>query len=190
MQQTYSIGCLHSPLRKFLLQLLLARQIKLIFPRMDVCVFGQVDFNQRLVLFLAQQDADGGAFGVGFDIAVKVVDVHLHLAQVLVSELADFQVDQHRGIGVRLQLNSRCGQQLRRCLRFLHSLAVLRAPFTLLFMCHDMPAHLEVGTHLHQVNATRHYAAGGQQQQRANAVLQRQFRIGCRRRRGMRFFHG
>ena len=43
---------------------------------------------------LAEQHTDRGAFGVGFDVAVKVVDVHLHLAQVLVGELADFQVNQ------------------------------------------------------------------------------------------------
>jgi hypothetical protein len=46
--------------------------------------------------------------------------------------------------GARLQLNSRCGQQVRRRLTFLHFLAVLRAPFTLLFMRHYIPANLEV----------------------------------------------
>ena len=54
-------------LRKFLLQLFLARQIELIFPGVDVGVFGQGNFNQRLVFFLAQHDADGGAFSVGFN---------------------------------------------------------------------------------------------------------------------------
>ena len=45
--------------------------------------------------FSWHNDADGGAFRVGFNAAVKVVDVHLHLAQVLVGELADLEVDQH-----------------------------------------------------------------------------------------------
>jgi len=69
----------------------------------------------------------------------------------------------------------------------LHFLAVLSPPFTLLFMRHDMPANLEAGAHQRPVNATRRRAAGGQEQ-RAIAVLQRQFRIGCCRRRGRRFF--
>ena len=64
------------PLRQFLLQLFLARQVELVFPGVDVRVFGQGDFYQRLVLLFAQHDANGGALGVGFDVAVKVVDVH------------------------------------------------------------------------------------------------------------------
>ena len=74
----------HRPLRKLLLQLFFAGQIELVFTGVDVGVFGQGDFYQRLVFLLAEHDADGGGFGVGFDVAVKVVDVHLHLAQVLV----------------------------------------------------------------------------------------------------------
>ena len=83
------------PFRQFLLQFFFARQIKLVFPGVDVRVFGQSDFYQCLVFLLAQHNADGGRFGIGFDVAVKVVDVHLHLAQILVRELADFEVDQH-----------------------------------------------------------------------------------------------
>jgi hypothetical protein len=62
---------------------------------MDVGVLGQGDFDQRFVLFLAQDDADGGIFGFGPDVAVEVVDVHLYLAKVLMSELADLEVDQY-----------------------------------------------------------------------------------------------
>ena len=62
---------------------------------MDVRALGQGDFNQCLVFLLAQHNADGSGFGVGFDVAIKVVDVHLHLAQILVRELANLEVDQH-----------------------------------------------------------------------------------------------
>jgi hypothetical protein len=66
------------------LQFFFARQIELVFTGVDVCIFGQGDFYQRLVFLFAQHDTNGGGFGIGFDGAVKVVDVHLHLAQVLV----------------------------------------------------------------------------------------------------------
>jgi hypothetical protein len=44
---------------------------------------------------LAEDDADRGIFPFHLDVAVKIVDVHLHLTQVLMGELADFQVDEH-----------------------------------------------------------------------------------------------
>lgn len=53
------------------------------------------DSRHRVILVGAQHDADrrrlvGRLFGV-----VEEVDVHLHLAKVLVRELAELQIDQH-----------------------------------------------------------------------------------------------
>jgi Cu/Zn superoxide dismutase len=43
---------------------------------------------------LAEHDADGGILLAGFHEAVEVVDVHLHLPEVLMGDLADLQIDQ------------------------------------------------------------------------------------------------
>jgi len=59
----------------------------------------------------------------------------------------------------------------------------------LLLVLNNVPANLEVGAHLHQVNATRNGVAGGQDQ-RADAGIQRQFRIRCYGRCARHFFHG
>ena len=48
-------------LHQFAAQLVLAGQIELIFAGVDVGVLGQRDFDQRVVLLLAEQDADGGS---------------------------------------------------------------------------------------------------------------------------------
>src|ERR1035437_740101 len=83
------------PLNQLLLQLLFAGQVELIFPRVDVGVLGQGDFHQRLILLLAEHDADRRILLAGFHEAVEVVHVHLHLPQVLMGDLAEFQIDQH-----------------------------------------------------------------------------------------------
>jgi hypothetical protein len=61
----------------------------------DVGVLGQGDFHQRLVLLLAEHDADGGILLAGFYEAVEVVHIHLHLPEVLVGDLANLQIDQY-----------------------------------------------------------------------------------------------
>jgi len=58
----------------------------------DVGVLGEGDFDQRLVLLLAEQDADGGILLGGLHEAVEVVDVHLHLTEVLMGDPADLQI--------------------------------------------------------------------------------------------------
>src|ERR1035437_4455998 len=82
------------PLHELLLQFVFAGQVKLILPCVDVGVLGQSDFHQRLVLLLAEYDADGGILLAGLHEAVEVVDVHLHLPEVLMGDLADFQIEQ------------------------------------------------------------------------------------------------
>jgi len=62
---------------------------------MDIGILGQGDFDQSIVLLLAEDNPHGRGFLVQFHIAVEVVDVHLHLAEVAVTKLADFEVDQH-----------------------------------------------------------------------------------------------
>ena len=47
------------------------------------------------MLLLAQDDADRGPLVRRLHVAIEVVHVHLHLAQILVAQLADLQVDQH-----------------------------------------------------------------------------------------------
>ena len=77
------------------MQLLLAGQVELVFAGVNVGVLGKGDFDQGGILFLAEHDADGVVLRLGSDVAVKVVDVHLHLAEVLMRELADLEVDEH-----------------------------------------------------------------------------------------------
>ncbi len=85
------------PLFQFLPQFLFAGQVELVFAGVNVGVLGQGDFDQCLILLLAEHNADGVVFRLGPDVAVKVVDVHLHLAEVLMRELANLEVDEHVG---------------------------------------------------------------------------------------------
>ena len=50
---------------------------------MNVGVFGKGNLDQGGVLLLAEHDADGVVLRLRSDVAVKVVDIHLHLAQVM-----------------------------------------------------------------------------------------------------------
>ena len=43
----------------------------------------------------AKDDADGLVFIVQPNITIEVIDIHLHLAEILMGELADFQVNQY-----------------------------------------------------------------------------------------------
>ncbi len=44
---------------------------------------------------LQQQNADGWQFILRFDIAVKVVDIHLHLPKILMRQLVALEVNEH-----------------------------------------------------------------------------------------------
>ncbi|MGH6639308.1 MAG: hypothetical protein ACREBY_12020 [Polaromonas sp.] len=55
------------PFHPLALQLFLAGQVEWVFSGVDFGVFGQSDFNQRLVLFLAQHDAEAKRVGKVFD---------------------------------------------------------------------------------------------------------------------------
>lgn len=76
-----------------LLQFFLAGQNRFVLAGEDLgVVLRQGHFDNGVVFVLAENDADGGVFLWQFDLAVVVVDVHLHLSDVLVLEFADFQV--------------------------------------------------------------------------------------------------
>ena len=60
----------------------------------DVGVLRQGQFHHGIVLAAAEDDTDGRQLSVGLHVAVEVVDVHLHLTQILMGQLAALQVDQ------------------------------------------------------------------------------------------------
>ena len=60
---------------------------------MDVGVFGQGEFDDGLFGGLAEEEADGGVFLWELHLAVVVVHIHLHLAEVLMRELVELEVD-------------------------------------------------------------------------------------------------
>ena len=76
---------LSCPFNKFLLQFFFAWQVKLVFAGVNVGVFGKGNLDQGGVLLLAEHDADGVVLRLRSDVAVKVVDIHLHLAEVMLS---------------------------------------------------------------------------------------------------------
>ena len=47
------------------------------------------------MFLFTEDDANGLIFVIKLYMAVEVIDVHLHLAQVLVREFSDLQIDQH-----------------------------------------------------------------------------------------------
>lgn len=47
------------------------------------------------MLAMAQQNADGRQFILRFDIAVKIVDIHLHLPKILMRQLVALEVNEH-----------------------------------------------------------------------------------------------
>lgn len=79
------------------MQLFLAGQVKLVFAGVNVGIFGKGNLDQSGILFLAEHDADGVIFCLGLNVAVKVVDVHLHLAKGLMRELTNLEVYKHVG---------------------------------------------------------------------------------------------
>jgi len=61
---------------------------------MDICLFRQCDFDESFVLSLAQDNADRGVFIIFLDVPIEVIDIHLHLSEVLMGQLADLEIDQ------------------------------------------------------------------------------------------------
>lgn len=60
---------------------------------MDVGVFGQGEFDDGLFGGFAEEEADGGVFVGELHLAVVVVHIHLHLAEVLMRGFVELEVD-------------------------------------------------------------------------------------------------
>ena len=60
---------------------------------MDVGVFGQGELDDGLFGGFAQKEADGGVFVGELHFAVVIIDVHLHLPEVLMRRFVQLEVD-------------------------------------------------------------------------------------------------
>lgn len=83
------------PILHLCLKQIFVRQIELVLSGVDVGILGQSQVHQRVFLAFTENDADGGFLKVLPHMAVVVVDVHLHLAKVLMGQLVGLQVNQH-----------------------------------------------------------------------------------------------
>ena len=55
---------------------------------------GKVISTKALFFFFAENNSYSRVLFFGFDEAVKVIDIHLHLTEVLVGQLANLQIDE------------------------------------------------------------------------------------------------
>ena len=60
---------------------------------MDVGVFRQGEFDDGLFGGFTEEEADGGVFVGELHLAVVVVHIHLHLAEVLMRELVELEIN-------------------------------------------------------------------------------------------------
>ncbi len=60
----------------------------------DVCILRQGKVDEGIVLCPAKNHSNGRVLIVKFHFAIVIIDVHLHLAEVLVREFSDLEVDQ------------------------------------------------------------------------------------------------
>ena len=88
------IGHTFRPLDQFLLQFLFRGQVELILRCIDVRFFRKGESDESIVLCPAEDDADRRVLIGKFYLAVVIIHVHLHLAEVLVRDLPDLEVDQ------------------------------------------------------------------------------------------------
>ena len=89
-----SAGSRGAPFIELLLQQLLGGQVEGILFGVDVGVFGEGEFDDGLFGGFAEEEADGGVFVRELHLAVVVVHIHLHLAEVLMGELVELEVDE------------------------------------------------------------------------------------------------
>jgi hypothetical protein len=77
-------------------QLLTVRQVQLVFLHEQLAVhLVRRVFDQQLVLVFGQNNPNWGVVTLGVFFVRKVPHVHVHLSNVVVLNLVDFQVDQH-----------------------------------------------------------------------------------------------
>src|SRR5574337_1100179 len=76
---------------------LFRRQIEFVTGREYLVVsFRQSEAYDRVALIRAQHDADGWILDFSRHFPLIVVDVHLHLSEILMGKLSDLEVDQHK----------------------------------------------------------------------------------------------
>src|SRR5215510_11109164 len=61
---------------------------------MDIGIFGERQFYKGCAFLLTEKHANSRMLIRCLHVAVKIVDIHLHLAKVLMGEPADFQINQ------------------------------------------------------------------------------------------------
>jgi len=72
----------------------LGRQVELIFGGENFAVGREREFNQGIVFTVAEEDADGGGLVGQLHMPIEIIDIHLHLAEVLVREFVALEVDE------------------------------------------------------------------------------------------------
>jgi len=82
------------PFNKLGFEQFLRRQIQFVFTGVDVGVSGQSEFDDGLLLRLAEEQADGRVFLGQLHLAIVIVHIHLHLAEVLMGELVELEIDE------------------------------------------------------------------------------------------------
>lgn len=90
-----SLVKLVNPLSYLCLKQGLVWQIKLVLCGIDIGIFGQREFHERVLFALAKQNAYGRLLELLPHITVVIVDIHLHLSKVLVAQLVSLEVNQH-----------------------------------------------------------------------------------------------
>src|SRR6185436_2147343 len=75
-------------------QLLLAGQVHLVANGPDLLVVEQRDLRHGVVLLGAEHDPDRLRLVLGALVVIEVVHVHLHLAEILMRELAELEIDE------------------------------------------------------------------------------------------------
>ena len=80
---------------ELLLEFFFAGEVKLILSGEDVGVFGEGEFDECVFFAFAEDDADSRIFVEGFNVAIEVIDVHLHLTEILMGEFIKFEIDEN-----------------------------------------------------------------------------------------------
>lgn len=146
------------------MELVFAGDVELVFAGMNVGIFKQSNLNERGVLFLAEHDADGVICRFDSDVAVKVVQVHLHLTDVLMRNVWDppwisHEELAHRGkIGSGKSVTELAGEVTDQFVEEFLSVSGTVCP--LLFVFEDSTADLVIRIDLQQIDAASSALAG------------------------------
>ena len=81
------------PFEEFLFEEFFRRQVEFVFAGVDVRFFGQGEFDDGVFFRLAEKQADSRGFVGQFHLPVEVIHIHLHLAEVLMGQFVEFEID-------------------------------------------------------------------------------------------------